>query len=102
MREAIKTLSAYDTLIDRQTVLETTPQKLQELGRPFERPASHPQYVRQLKPLILFLKANFATPIEQVIPIEECRCVVTRRKGDIGQREENAVNGNMIIRPFEN
>ena len=85
---------------DRQMVLDTTPQKRQELGRLFETPARPPQFVRQLTPLILFLEANFANEIDQVIPIEVRRCVVMRCKGNVRQRQENvreaASSGNQL------
>lgn len=54
----------------RQMVLDTTPQKLQELGRLFERPVVRQQFVQQLEPLILFLQTNFTDEIDEIIPIE--------------------------------
>ena len=89
---------------DRQMVLDTTPQKRQELGHLFETPARPPQFVRQLTPLILFLEANFANEIDQVIPIEVRRCVVMRCKGNVRQRQENvreaASSGNQLQEPM--
>jgi len=77
-RHTLRDIAHQSILTDpgRQMFLDTTPQKLQELARLFHSPASPPQFVQQLEPLILFLEANFANEIDKVIPIEVRKVVL--------------------------
>jgi hypothetical protein len=62
---------------DRQIILDTTPQRLQELGRLFQRPIVRQQFIQQLVPLILFLQTNFSEETDEIVPTKIRSCILS-------------------------